>query len=105
MDCKLSDGSKKEAAPARLARIRESIRGGNWDAASSFARSLADCPVPPLPHELGGYLSALKETVILAKASRSVSAASLARVRAAAGFSNQANRQKLADLTDSGHSD
>ena len=80
MDCKLS------SAASRLADVRESIRGGNWETADASARGLAGCDLPQMPDELSHYLEALIQTVVLARAARSVTAASLARVRAAATF-------------------
>jgi hypothetical protein len=89
---------KHSDATSRLAEVRESIRGGNWDAAESFSQSLADCPLPLSQHGLAEYLDALKATIIVAKAARSVAASSLARVRAAAKF--QSNCQNPGEATD-----
>jgi hypothetical protein len=86
MDSQLSEGSAESAAPNHLARLRESIQSGNWQAASVIADGLAGCTIPRGRKELAEYLDALKQSVILAKSSRSVIAASLSRVRAAARF-------------------
>jgi hypothetical protein len=111
MDSRHSDGCAEPApdAPAGLAHVRDAIRGGNWTRAESVARGLAQCAIPRQQDELGEYLDALKQTLILAKASRSNAAASLARVRAASRF--QANcpfvapvRQDFADSADIRHS-
>jgi hypothetical protein len=84
--------------------LRQSIQGGNWSAAESMARSLPGCLLPVTQPELEGYLNALKHTVIMAKASRSIAAATLARVRAAerfqvGGYLSEA-RQNFADSAD-----
>ena len=81
--------SRPSDAPSRLADIRHFIRCGNWDAADSIAGSLTQVPVPGTPAGLKNYLDDLRQTIILAKASRSVAAASLARVRAAATFQSR----------------
>lgn len=59
-----------------------------------MARDLAQCPLPFNAQELGVYLEALKQTLILARASRAHVAASLTRVRAASRF--QSNPQLVA---------
>jgi hypothetical protein len=73
-------------AVTRLERIRESIRSGNWDGADSMARELDANLVPQPDSNLEAYLKALRETLVLAKATRSNSIATLSRVRAAATF-------------------
>ncbi len=62
-----------------------------------MALGLAQCALPPETRELGAYLDALRQTLILARASRANSAASLARVRAASRF--QTHRSFYADGT------
>ncbi len=107
MDCKPSDtniiaDTTRIAATTRLAQIRVAVRDGNWDAADSMARTLGSCLLPLAAPELEGYLAALRQTVLLARASRSVAAAALARVRAAAQFGTDeslpAHRQDFGDL-------
>jgi hypothetical protein len=91
--------SRHSEAKAQLNRLRDSIRSENWDSADALAHGLSSCSLPPDAGFLGEHLAALKETLILAKASRSNSAASLARIRAAARF--QENCQNPADSPDS----
>jgi len=79
--------SRPSDAPDCLMRLRGS--------AQSIAFGLAQCALPPETRALGAYLDALRQTLILARASRANSAASLARVRAAARF--QTHRQLTAD--------
>jgi len=61
---------------------------------------------PTEPRELGEHLCRLRETVIVAKASRADSAATLVRLRAAAKFNRSAlaptpRRQNPGDMPDS----
>jgi hypothetical protein len=86
MDSQLFEVSAKMTAAAHLVRVRHAIRNDNWTAAESIARSLAACVVPDGQPERAAYLEDLKQTVIQAKAARSLAMASLSRVRAAARF-------------------
>jgi hypothetical protein len=85
MDSRHSEAPPRDA-PDVLTQLRNAIRGGDWGAAQSIALGLARCALPPETRELGAYLDALRQTLLLARASRANSAASLARVRAAARF-------------------
>jgi hypothetical protein len=66
--------------------LRESILAADWHAADRLAGGFSAIAIPQTAEECGRYLKALRETLNLAKASRSVAQASLARVRAAASF-------------------
>jgi hypothetical protein len=81
MDSKLSD---------TLDSLRESARRGDWRNALLLAEHLSRMAPPTDPKELGEHLTRLRETVIVAKASRANSAATLVRLRAAASFSRAA---------------
>jgi hypothetical protein len=99
MDSRLSD------VQAELGILRESIRTGHWQKVEGIAAGLGRFAVPQAEEQLAAYLDDLKRTVILAKASRSVSTATLSRVRAAARFQSSSihgsARQNFDDLTDS----
>jgi hypothetical protein len=109
MDSPPSDASSSDA-PDVLIQLRNAIRRGDWGAAQSIALGLAQCALPPETRELGAYLDSLKQTLILARASRANSAASLARVRAAARFQTHrsflaagaGDRQDFADAAETG---
>jgi hypothetical protein len=77
MACKPSDA---------LDSLRESARRGDWRNARHLAEALARTAPPADPRELENYLIRLKETVIVARASRANAAATLVRLRAAANF-------------------
>jgi hypothetical protein len=77
--------SRPSDAPARLVRLRDAIRGGNWGDADAISRELERCALPQ-GSALGEYLETLRETLTLARAARSNAAASLARIRAAVRF-------------------
>lgn len=106
MDCKPSDPPKVFAV-TRLAEVRDAIRDGNWSAVESRAASLAACQLPTALCDLEGYLAALKQTLIAARASRSVAVATLARVQAASTFttgdSSPDYRQNLVDVASFRH--
>jgi DTW domain-containing protein YfiP len=69
-----------------LARLRESVRRGDWATVESIATGIRRHRLPPTREGLGEYLRDLKETLIVAKASRANAMASLVRLKAAAGF-------------------
>jgi hypothetical protein len=81
MDSKLSDS---------LDSLRESARRGDWRNALLLAEHLSGMAPPTDPKELGEHLIRLRETVIVAKASRANTAATLVRLRAAASFNRAA---------------
>jgi hypothetical protein len=69
-----------------LGSLQKCARGGDWQGAQDLAEIL---PVQKLPATIEGlrdYLRCLQETLILARASRAHTAASLVRLNAAAGF-------------------
>jgi hypothetical protein len=89
-----------------LACLRESARRGDWRNALSLAEKLSEMAPPTEPRELGEHLCRLRETVIVARASRADSAATLVRLRAAARFTRSAldsrpRRQNPGDTPDS----
>lgn len=89
-----------------LACLRESARRGDWRNALRLAEKLSRMAPPTEPRELGEHLCRLRETVIVAKASRAGAAATLVRLRAAASFNRSAlasppaARQNPGDLPD-----
>jgi hypothetical protein len=89
-----------------VARLRESARRGDWDGAASLTASLPQQAREVDPAELGEYLHALKEALLVAKGSRAHAAASLGRLNAAARF-NRARidpdwpRQNFGEAADS----
>jgi hypothetical protein len=70
--------------------LRESAHRGDWRNALELAEQLSRQTPPADPLELGDYLLRLRETVIVAKASRADTAATLVRLRAAASFNRSA---------------
>jgi hypothetical protein len=70
--------------------LRESARRGDWRNALLLAEQLSLQKPPTDPQLLGNYLLRLTETVIVARASRANTAATLARLRAAASFNRAA---------------
>jgi hypothetical protein len=72
--------------------LEESARRGDWPGTGRLAAVLSQQPLPTGGEELGEYLRCLKQALITAKISRAHSAASLARVNAAAGRLNAAAR-------------
>jgi hypothetical protein len=89
----------------QLAQVRDAIRGGNWGVAELNARELSKHTVPAQVCDMEAYLEELKQTLVLAKASRANAAASLARVRAAARFQQNRSfttlgRQNFAEPTE-----
>jgi hypothetical protein len=94
--------SQRSNALTHLRRLGDSIRADDWRTAEGLGLNFSHCEVPTGQPEMAEYLEALKQTLILARASRSVAAATLSRVRAAARFqSAAADRQDFADLTES----
>jgi hypothetical protein len=78
--------------------LQESARRGDWKNAGELAAILPQQTLPGNPEELGEYLRCLKQALMVAKASRAHSAASLARCNAAAVRLNAAahfNRTRL----------
>jgi hypothetical protein len=78
--------------------LQESARRGDWKSAGELAAILPQQTLPGNPEELGEYLRCLKQALIVAKASRAHSAASLARCNAAAVRLNAAahfNKMRL----------
>ncbi len=71
-----------------FADLQEAARRGNWQKASELADALARRETPVMRDELGAWLEALRETLIVAKTSRAHLAAELARLNAAAGFNH-----------------
>jgi hypothetical protein len=106
MDYRRSDPEAPASASTQLVLLRNSIRGGNWEAAESLAHTLQHCELPATQSELGEYLNTLKQTLIAARASRSNAAAALARIRAASKFQTDcgvsaADRQDFGGSSDS----
>jgi hypothetical protein len=75
-----------------VASLEESAQRGDWNSAGRLAALLPQQPLPANGEELGEYLRCLSHALIAAKASRAHSAASLARINAAAGRLNAAAR-------------
>jgi hypothetical protein len=69
-----------------VACLRESARRGDWNGVAALTASLPQQTREVETEKLGEYLHALKEVLSVAKDSRSRSAASLARLNAAARF-------------------
>jgi hypothetical protein len=92
MDCKPCNSD--DAHADLLACLRESARRGDWRNALRLAEKLSRMAPPAAPRELGEHLCQLRETVIVAKASRADTSATLSRLRAAARF----NRSALAPV-------
>jgi hypothetical protein len=89
-----------------VASLQEAVRKGDWARAGQLAATLSQTPVPMDATLLGKYLDNLRETVVLAKVSRSHMVATLNRLRAAAKFnaagtSLPGTRHDFADLTGS----
>jgi hypothetical protein len=85
-----------------VAALRESARSGDWDRAGELAVLLPLQPMPSTREAVGEFLRSLSEALIVAKASRALSAAALVRINAAAGFNNTrmdlaSTRQKFGD--------
>jgi hypothetical protein len=75
-----------------VSSLRESARCGDWNSAGRLAAILSQQTLPTCREELGEYLRCLQQALIAAKVSRAHSAASLARVRTAAGRLHAAAR-------------
>src|ERR1700733_2225874 len=75
-----------------VASLQDSARFGDWNNAGRLAAALPQQNLPTSREELGEYLRCLKQALIAAKVSRAHSAASLARINAAAGRLNGAAR-------------
>lgn len=75
-----------------VASLEESARFGDWTSAGRLATMLPQQNLPTDHEELGEYLRCLQQALVTAKVSRANSAASLARVNAAAGRLNAAAR-------------
>jgi hypothetical protein len=89
-----------------VASLEESARFGDWNNAGRLAAILSQQTLPTSGEELGEYLRCLKQALIAAKVSRAHSAASLARINAAAGRLNAAarfnnTRQEFGEAADS----
>jgi hypothetical protein len=69
-----------------VASLQEAVRKGDWTRAEQLAAALSQTPVPMGATALGEYLDNLRETVVVAKVSRSHIVATLNRLRAAARF-------------------
>ncbi len=72
-----------------LENLTEAARRGDWQNAGELVHILARQAPPVTRDELGQLLDQLKETLVVARVSRANSAATLKRLKAAAGF-NQA---------------
>ncbi|MDP9054947.1 MAG: hypothetical protein M3N93_11705 [Acidobacteriota bacterium] len=88
-----------------IADLQAAIRGGDWHKADEIARELGRQTPPANAGDLGRLLQQLKETLLLARASREHSAASLTRLSAAARFNRNgcdsaALRRNFAAVTD-----
>ncbi len=73
-----------------LASLRASANHGDWTSAGRLAAALPQQNLPTRREELDEYLRCLKQALVAAKVSRAHSAASLARINAAAGRLNAA---------------
>jgi hypothetical protein len=71
---------------ALISELRESARRGDWRNAFELAIALRDHTPPANTIADGEYLERLRGTLEVAKASRAQTAATLVRLRAAAGF-------------------
>jgi len=80
MDSRLSD------ARDALACLQEAARRGDWRTAGELAAAISRQPPPTSREDLGEYLRYLHAAIVVAKASRAQTAASLVRLNAAAGF-------------------
>jgi hypothetical protein len=88
-----------------VACLRESARRGDWRNAAGLSAILPQQKMPDDREQVGEYLRALKDALIVAKASRAHAAASLGRLNAAAGFNRTRldfapARQNIGDLAD-----
>lgn len=69
-----------------VADLQESARRGDWKSARETTVLLRKQNLPTGERDLGDYLSRLREALLVARTSRSHTAATLSRVNAAAEF-------------------
>ena len=68
--------------------LREAARLGDWESAGNWAGLLRSQPPPDNKEQLGELLQHLREALIVARASRALTVASLTRLNAAARFND-----------------
>ncbi len=71
---------------ALVSNLQECARRGDWKSAGQLAAELRRHNLPSNQPDLGNYLGRLRQALRVAKTSRAHSAATLARVNAAAEF-------------------
>jgi hypothetical protein len=88
-----------------VACFQEAARRGDWTSAESLAITLQAQSAPTDRNEVEEYLLSLKTALIVAKASRADTSATLGRLRAALSFGScqdaAARRQNPGDPTES----
>ena len=96
--------SDKSRLFALLSNLQECARRGDWKSAHKLAVELHKQNVPANQRDLGNYLGRLRKALVVAKASRAQSAATLARINAVAQFNKLRTepvpRQEFAEPAD-----
>jgi len=95
--------SDKSRLFALVSNLQECARRGDWKSAGELAVELRRQSVPANQRDLGNYLGRLRQALVVAKTSRSHSAAMLARVNAVAEFNklrSPVSRQEFGETAD-----